>query len=642
MDISHRDSVLFTSCLKTPINPQTKVPTTLYERERVVQLLPMHKPHHSSDDNQNFEEARAQHWHKDDSGDESVESSSENEKDQSYKHFKNKEPEDNLYVHEKYHSNEDYYNRLEELKQAHMEAMKKLEHMYQNKLHLKGVQLLDNDHDISDQYCSSKQKSNPHLSPRICMTLNQFEVDSTKHADMSDSSGEAAENTEVETVTESESMSSLQDHIYKMWDGFSVEDYVQTRKYNQLSSNQIKKMKKTKEWSPKITIPEPFHMTIREAKKQREWMKSRSVVDLENYMLQKQMEEEAECQKKFRANPVPATVYLPLYDEIMARNEERRKFVTERSKEILISTQKPFSFIEREEKKKQLRKLQLRDIAPPKMKKTKFKAKPVPKYVYDPNVNERIKEQELYRAIKMHMRAQELLNSSYLPRNMHSRSAPPQCGKCRYASLSDNATFRPNINSKVPDFEMLHQKNQKQLMEKKNLKETTVCEPFTLCTSHILSRKDKILQDIEADEETLKETRWPYKSYRHPPGAHCSSPNYSPMASFDSRPARGTKASNKRQEAVKKQDKQRMKQYLKELEEMHDRVNNRPLLLQQVTQHNAKQAAEKHYSDILREVGLNDEFVSSKGRTSKKLHYHVSDTDSDISSDCAKRHADER
>lgn len=39
-----------------------------------------------------------------------------------------------------YHSNEEYFRKLDELKAAHMETMAKLEKMYQNKLNLKEAQ----------------------------------------------------------------------------------------------------------------------------------------------------------------------------------------------------------------------------------------------------------------------------------------------------------------------------------------------------------------------------------------------------------------------------------------------------------------------------------------------------------------------
>lgn len=43
-----------------------------------------------------------------------------------------------------YLSNQEYYLKLEELKNAHLETMAKLEEMYQNKLLLKDVQPLTN------------------------------------------------------------------------------------------------------------------------------------------------------------------------------------------------------------------------------------------------------------------------------------------------------------------------------------------------------------------------------------------------------------------------------------------------------------------------------------------------------------------
>lgn len=52
-----------------------------------------------------------------------------------------------------YNSNQEYYLKLEELKNAHMETMAKLESMYRNKLYLKGVQALDERNDTSPKCC---------------------------------------------------------------------------------------------------------------------------------------------------------------------------------------------------------------------------------------------------------------------------------------------------------------------------------------------------------------------------------------------------------------------------------------------------------------------------------------------------------
>lgn len=169
-----------------------------------------------------------------------------------------------------------------------------------------------------------------------------------------------------------------------MWDGFSVEDYIPRTKPSSPACRT--KQKKQKAWSPKVTVPKPFQMTIREARKKEQNIKSKSLVEMENNLLKKQLEEEAECQKQFRANPVPAAVFLPLYHEIVQRNEERRRSVKERSKLQLLACQKPFKFIEREKQRNEMRKMQLRDLSAPGKKTGLFKAKPVPRCVYSPEI----------------------------------------------------------------------------------------------------------------------------------------------------------------------------------------------------------------------------------------------------------------
>nr|XP_008112601.1 PREDICTED: protein FAM161A isoform X2 [Anolis carolinensis] len=86
--------------------------------------------------------------------------------------------------------------------------------------------------------------------------------------------------------------------------------------------------------------------------------------------------------------------------------------------------------------------------------------------------------------------------------------------------------------------------------------------------------------------------------------------------------------------SYRKHEKQRMKEYLQELEEMEERVEKRPLLLEQATQKNARIAAEKLYSDTLRELGLCEEFVSKKGQSKAEmlLQGHSRD-DSEISAE---------
>jgi protein FAM161A len=67
------------------------------------------------------------------------------------------------------------------------------------------------------------------------------------------------------------------------------------------------------EWFPRVTIPEPFSMTIREQIKSEQ--KQKLVREMQDEREKRIDAEIRECSRKFRANPVPAHVYLPLYEK---------------------------------------------------------------------------------------------------------------------------------------------------------------------------------------------------------------------------------------------------------------------------------------------------------------------------------------
>ncbi|XP_068531478.1 protein FAM161A isoform X2 [Anas acuta] len=512
-------------------------------------------------------------------------------------------------------SNQEYYLKLEELKNAHVETMAKLESMYRNKLYLKGVQPVARKDAASNGCCRPTWEKSSYQPLNLHKSFSDSDLSDPLGSGVS--GGSDKELAFEENGSETGSSSFAKQRIEKMWDGFSVEDYIARTKHS-LPNSPVFRMtrKKQKAWSPKVTVPKPFQMTIREARKKEQNVKSKSQIEMENNLLKKQLEEEAECQKKFRANPVPAAVFLPLYHEIIQRNEERRKSVKERSKLKLLASQKPFKFIEREKQRNEIRKMQLRDLSTPEKKPKPFKAKPIPKCVYSPAVNDKLQEEELYREIRIRMRAEELLRNSSLPT---SRLALKNTNKKKKHKCVEpkETEHKPKIKPDVPDFERLHQKFQKRLLQKKQVKHLTVCEPFDLRTPHIPSNKGKILRDIQEDEERLKETRWPYTSPRRKPQTRGAN---SPLSGFgESKSPKITQSTQRRLQAIRNYEKQRMQEYLQELQEMEERVNQRPLLLERVTQKNARIAAEKHYSNTLRALGVCPEFVSKKGQTTKLL-----------------------
>ncbi|XP_025950524.2 protein FAM161A isoform X1 [Dromaius novaehollandiae] len=660
MAAAHRAARLAAACLRTPRDPRTRAPAALYERGPP----PAAAQQDGSDLDSNTDEEQT--------------------------FFVNGDCEDQIDFSKMCNSNQEYYLKLEELKNAHLETMTKLESMYRNKLRLKGVQSLDKKDAASNICYRSTWKKSSYQPLNLHRSFSESDLNDLVGSSISD--GSDRELAFEENGSETGSSAFAKQQIEKMWDDFSVEDYIPRTEHSLPSSPVFRKMrKKQKAWSPKVTVPKPFQMTIREARKKEQNVKSKSQLEMENNLLKKRLEEEAECQKKFRANPVPASVFLPLYHEIVEQNEERRKSVKERSKLMLLASQKPFKFIEREKQRHEIRKMQVRDLSAPEKKTKLFKAKPVPKCVYSPAVNDKLKEEELYREIRIKMRAEELLRNSSLP---SSRLAIKDINKKKKHKCMEpkKIEHKPNIKSNVPNFEILYQKFQKQLLQQKQVKHITVCEPFDLRTPYIPSNKGKILKDIQEDEEKLKETRWPYASPRHKPQMRHSSANSLLSRSGESKSPKITESTKRRLQAIRNSleekrkleeeqkrnrtkqkqrakklqkivttraeandphqslaqmsksklktfrnyEKQRMQEYLQELQEMEERVNQRPLLLERATQKNARIAAEKHYSNTLRELGICTEFVSRKGQTASLLE-HSNAEDLKTSTDAKKR-----
>lgn len=69
--------------------------------------------------------------------------------------------------------------------------------------------------------------------------------------------------------------------------------------------------------------------------------------------MKREEEDEAECQRKFAALPVPSHVTQPLFEQVMELREMDRKQGHEERKEFLLSIQRPFSFLQREREKRE-------------------------------------------------------------------------------------------------------------------------------------------------------------------------------------------------------------------------------------------------------------------------------------------------
>ncbi|ELW63338.1 Protein FAM161A [Tupaia chinensis] len=401
-------------------------------------------------------------------------------------------------------------------------------------------------------------------------------------------------------------------------------------------------------------------------------MKSKSDIEMIE-KLQRKEEDDLECKKKFRANPVPECVLLPLYHDMVKQNEERRKNMKEKNKQALLALQKPFKFIAREEQKRAAQEKQLRDFLKSKKKTNRFKARPIPRSTYSSTISDKLKEEELYRNIRTQLKAQERSQNSS---PLSHRPAFRCFRNPKYSEQAEKMKCKHKVRCQTPDCKDLPERYQKHLSEHTCPKLLTVCKPFNLHeSSRASTKREKILADIKADENNLKETRWPFLSPRHSKSpVKCASAKPMPCSSnlpvptvssrgreqairrsleekkmleeernriltkqkqrtkelqkllttrakaYDSHQSLA-QMSKSRVKYLRKSEKERIREYRRELEEREEKLKMRPLLFERVAQKNARMAAEKHYFNTLKALGISDEFVSKKGQSGKVFEY---------------------
>lgn len=348
---------------------------------------------------------------------------------------------------------------------------------------------------------------------------------------LSTTSDEDLPSLERETPRESRMTAYAKELINNMWVGFSVEDYIQ---YDSDVQRAKKTRKKPKSWVPTVTVPVPFQMTVREQKRREE---ARSGLESRQKPPKRdEDEDDAECKKKFRANPVPSFLLLPLYEDLVRQSEERRRTARERSKAELLSSQKPFKFIAREEQKQAVREKQLRDLFKSKRKTKRFKARPVPHSIYRAAANDKSKEEELCRNTRTQLRDRELLSNS-------SWRCRPACRQLRDPRSPEKPRGRHRCRCLSPDDGDLAEKHPKAPFSEHSFqKRSTFRKQCGLHESPCDSAKrQKVLADTGSDEENLKETCRLYLSPRRksPVSGACAKPRpcqrNPPMSTLSSR-----------------------------------------------------------------------------------------------------------
>ncbi|XP_062947454.1 protein FAM161B isoform X3 [Cynocephalus volans] len=426
-------------------------------------------------------------------------------------------------------------------------------------------------------------------------------------------------------------------------------------------------------WASSITVPQPFRMTLREAQKKAQWLASPASFEQERQQAQRQGQEEAECHRQFRAQPVPAHVYLPLYQEIVERSEARRQAGIQKRKELLLSSLKPFSFLEKEQQRKEA--AQQKDLAS--TTKAKFPKKKatqrIPKSILEPAMGDKLQEAELFRKIRIQMRALDMLQMASSPINSSNSRADPQPRTAtrtqeeKLGFLQTDFGFRPRVNPVVPDYEGLYKTFQRRAAKRRETREATRNKPFLLRTANLR----------HTERPCAVATSGERRNSPQPPATplpRSRSLNGLASLSVNTLPVHITDATRKRESAVRNSlekrekadetpqwlevhkkkcqemsksvtlrakamdphksleevfktklkenrnnDRKRAKEYKKELEEMKKRIQTRPYLFEQVTKDLARKEAEQRYRNTLKQAGLEEDFVRNKGQGTRAV-----------------------
>uniref|UniRef100_A0A8C2US74 FAM161 centrosomal protein B n=1 Tax=Chinchilla lanigera TaxID=34839 RepID=A0A8C2US74_CHILA len=420
-------------------------------------------------------------------------------------------------------------------------------------------------------------------------------------------------------------------------------------------------------WASSITVPRPFHMTLREAQKKAQWLASPASFEQERQQAQRQGQEEAECHRQFRAQPVPAHVYLPLYQEVTARREAQRREGIRKRKELLLSSLKPFSFLEKEEQRKEA--ARQRDLAATEKAEAPRRKAPrrIPKSVLEPALGDRLEEAELFRRIRIQTRALDTLHKACAPLAASSGRPDPRARAAartrekQLGFLHTDFGFQPRVNPVVPDHEALFRAFQRRAAKRRETREATRSKPFLLRTPG----RCRPPGPCDAAAGGRRGSPQPAATARP------RSASLSGLASLsvNTLPVHITDAARKRESAVRSllekkeqadesiqwlemhkkkcqalsrsvalrakamdphksleevfkaklrenrnNDRKRAKEYKKELEEMKKRIQARPYLFEQVTKDRARKEAELRYGAALRQAGLEEDFVRKKGQ----------------------------
>ncbi|VDM36894.1 unnamed protein product [Toxocara canis] len=201
------------------------------------------------------------------------------------------------------------------------------------------------------------------------------------------------------------------------------------------------------EWIPQITVPKPFHMTLRDEKAPIKATYSQKFINelTERKKEEVRKSEEAASKLRFKAREVPKSTYEPLYEQMQVEMERAREERRHRAAQKVERSRRPCTAIPTSTPNFHMRRCVSAEASEWGKHET-FRANEVPISVYVPPYKDEI--QAALRARARAERAIKLIQASKAPAGMQ-----------------------------IPDFKRIHQMLSDKL-EKAPVRPTTVATPF--------------------------------------------------------------------------------------------------------------------------------------------------------------------
>ncbi|CAL1577975.1 unnamed protein product [Knipowitschia caucasica] len=284
-----------------------------------------------------------------------------------------------------YFSNQEYYKRLEELKNTHLRNIAELEQIYITE----AVRRYNREGERLTTSKQSRRLFSDRPVRRLQRINSQEELDFHDTSSGSDQSEACGDERRGGMNGDKPRRNTGKDRSFRrlILNSDEPKKHKPFRFQSKSPKTKVSGLSRVKaKAKSKVTIPKPFQMMLREEDRKRQKVRSRSEVELENSLLKRELEELKECKKQFRASPAPAHIHLPLYEVVSQRFSQRPATLgkCDQTKQ-LFDTSKPFQFLERERRKREGRIVAELGKLCSRVETRRFRARPMPRSVYASN-----------------------------------------------------------------------------------------------------------------------------------------------------------------------------------------------------------------------------------------------------------------